>query len=254
MDGKLNLNSVYLLKNKSGLPALEAWSHCHIFDHTAPIARDYWTEMCLNMTRSGVIDGCGADASWQDGIDQAKAWGLTPETAAEWSSGHKRMMRQTTSLLGEGLLLGKDPWEVGDYVNGALHEGCAATEETILTLQNLTAQATRTGKRLVYECHGVCSGNGFTDQLAAFLIGAGQYHYYGCGGWNDGDNKGFADHRPAVFDKKLGRPQGAGEKVKGVWQRDFQHAKVRFDSSTNKGTISWEGDLAIEPRRFVASV
>ena len=38
------------------------------------------------------------------------------------------MLRNTTALLGEGVLLGKDPWEVGDYVNGALHEGCAATQ------------------------------------------------------------------------------------------------------------------------------
>ena len=82
MDGKLDLKSPYLLKNSSGLPALESWSKCHIFDHTAAIARDYWTDMCLNLTASGVIDGCGADASWQNGIDQATKWDLTEATAA----------------------------------------------------------------------------------------------------------------------------------------------------------------------------
>jgi hypothetical protein len=49
------------------------------------------------------------------------------------------------------VLLGKDPWEVGDYVNGALHEGCAAANDTINTLRNLTARAESLGKRLVYQ-------------------------------------------------------------------------------------------------------
>ena len=52
-----------LLKNKSGLPALQKWSNCHVYDHSQAAGRQYWTEMCLNMTASGVIDGCGADFS-----------------------------------------------------------------------------------------------------------------------------------------------------------------------------------------------
>ena len=55
--------------------------------------------MCLNMTRSGAIDGCGADASWQTGVDQAQEWGLTAATAEAWDAGHKQMMRDTTAAL-----------------------------------------------------------------------------------------------------------------------------------------------------------
>ena len=51
------------------------------------------------MTRSGVIDGCGADASWQTGVDQAQEWGLTAATAEAWDVGHKQMMRDTTAAL-----------------------------------------------------------------------------------------------------------------------------------------------------------
>ena len=72
--------------------------------------------MCLTMTSSGVIDGCGADASWQTGVDQAKDWHLNDTTAVAWREGHKSMMRMTTEALADGVLLGKDPWEVGDYV------------------------------------------------------------------------------------------------------------------------------------------
>ena len=170
----LETHSEYLLKNSTGQPALEAWSKCHMFDHTNEIARNYWRDMCLTMTGSGVIDGCGADASWQTGVDQEKKWGLDNATAEAWREGHKAMMRMTTEALADGVLLGKDPWEVGDYVNGALHEGCAASNETILTLRNLTSIAKAQGRRLIYQCHG---GKGSTtDEVAAFLTGAGEYH------------------------------------------------------------------------------
>ena len=115
----LETHPEYLLKNTSGLPALEAWSKCHIFDHTKEVARNFWRDMCLTMTGSGLIDGCGADASWQNGVDQAEQWHLDESSAIAWESGHKAMMRMTTEALADGVLLGKDPWEVGDYVNGA---------------------------------------------------------------------------------------------------------------------------------------
>ena len=260
MNGVLDPKSRFLLKNASGLPALESWSKCHIFvracgartlanapaptpaaqDHTKAVARQYWTEMCLNLTKSGVIDGCGADASWQTGVDQAKQWGLAPAMAASWDSGHKQMMRETTAALDDGVLLGKDPWEVGDYVNGALHEGCAPNEETILTLQNLTSRAATTRKRLIYQCH---SNDGHdVNRLAAFLIGAGKYHYYGCGGWTGAAHE-IDSHRPPELDKPLGPPAGPGTKdpASGVWSRSFgtPPTKVTFDPKTNTGSIAW---------------
>ena len=104
-----------LLKNRSGLPALEPWSKCHIYDFAQPAVQAYWTDMCLNLTSTGVIDGCGADASWQ--VDPTG--NTTSRTvAAAWDVGHRTMMRDTTLALGDGLLLGKDPWELDYHVNG----------------------------------------------------------------------------------------------------------------------------------------
>ena len=51
------------------------------------------------MAGSGVIDGCGADASWQTGVDQASGWGIDNTTATAWDAGHKDMMRMTTEAL-----------------------------------------------------------------------------------------------------------------------------------------------------------
>ena len=106
-----------LLKNTSGLPALEPWSKCHIYDFVQPSVQSYWTEMCLNMTDSGVIDGCGADASWQ--IDPTGGT-TAPDVEKEWDVGHRTMMRDTTLALGDGVLLGKDPWELDYHVNGTV--------------------------------------------------------------------------------------------------------------------------------------
>lgn len=241
----LETHPEYLLKNTSGLPALESWSKCHIFDHTKQIARDYWRDMCLRMTASGVIDGCGADASWQDGVDQASGWHIDDKTAVAWRDGHKAMMRETTKALGDGVLLGKDPWEVGDYVNGALHEGCAANNLTINTLRNLTAfansgHATVGGHRLVYQCH---SNDASINSIAAFLCGAGEYHYFGLGGWNDGGRGNFSGHWvDGVFGQPLGTPQGDAvyDSNTHTWSRRFASGtQVTFDAVENKGTIVW---------------
>ena len=232
----LETHSSYLLKNTSGAPALDPWSGCHIIDHTNARARAFWTEMCLDMTTSGVVDGCGADASWQNGIDQD--WGLSAETARAWDSGHRQMMRETTAALGNGVLLGKFAWEVGDYVNGALHETCDATNETVTTLRNLTATAATLGRRLIYQCHGGCT----IDELAAFLAGAGPYHYYGCGDWvGAGAHANFSEHwMEGAFGRPLGAPLADAAYADGVWTRAFASGTaVSFDTRTGRGAIKW---------------
>ena len=55
----------YLVYNASGQPAVEPWSGCYIYGFHRPEVRDYWGEHCLNLTATGYVDGCGADASWQ---------------------------------------------------------------------------------------------------------------------------------------------------------------------------------------------
>ena len=173
-------------------------------------------------------------------MDQAAGWGLTPEQGAAWGQGHKNMMRATTAALApNGVLLGKDAWEVGDYVNGALHEGCAAENATILTLQNLTARAEASGARLIYQCHGT----GKEDEMAAFLIGAGEYHFYGMGGWSSSRRaETFAGHRSPLFDKQLGAPAGPGQydSVGQTWTRRFASGtRVTFNATSKKGSIAW---------------
>ena len=234
-----------LLKNTSGLPALEPWSNCHIYDFAQDSVQAYWTEMCLKMTDSGVIDGCGADASWQ--IDPTGGT-TTPAVAKAWDIGHRTMMRDTTLALGDGVLLGKDPWEIDYHVNGALHESCDPGNTTIQTLQRL-AQAAAANPRngsafaggLIYECHYSVHGgnNGTIASIASFLIGAGQYHYWGMGGW-----QGTNNHYAPIMSKKIGGPpdaDGQYNSATGSWSRSFGGGAthVTFDVETNTGTIQW---------------
>jgi hypothetical protein len=111
--------------------AITGYGHCHVYDHSQAAARKYWLAMCLNMTASGVVDGCGADFSatgsnrWSDHTPQkiAENLGLDLASATSWAAGHRQMMKDTQAALGQGLLVGKDAAELGDHVNAVIDEG-----------------------------------------------------------------------------------------------------------------------------------
>jgi len=243
----------YLLYNTSGLPALEPWSHCHVYDHSKPLVRRYWMEMCLNLTASGVIDGCGADFSalepnnWNlhttDYI--AKHLKLDENTAKAWNDGHRQLMKDTTAALGDGILIGKDTPELGDHTNAVLQEGCPARNNTIHLLQGLAEKAKELSQRLVYQCHGRGAN---VDQMSAFLCGAGKDHYYTVGSWHDG-TIGFPSHWSHHFERPLGEPltDCVYNHNTTVWTRMFASGTVvRFNASSNTGNIEWNGGFQHE--------
>ena len=113
----------------------------------------------------------------------------------------------------------------------------------------------RLKRRLVYQCRtfGYCIDpsttpgckKGVLDQAAAFLIGAGDDHYFASGGWGPvlGDNGNFSTHWfPGLFDQPLGEPisDGAFNRATQVWTRSFKSGtKVTFNALTKKGAIDW---------------
>ena len=238
-------HDAYLLKNSSGLKAQEPWSGCHIYDHTKPFVRKYWTDLCLNMTASGYIDGCGADFSaleqnrWSAHTTDkiAQELGLDMETAQRWNEGHRQVMMDTTKALRNGFLIGKDSFELGDHVNAVLQEGCPPRNSTITMLRNLTDTARALNKRLIYQCRGSTS----ESAMAAFLCGAGPDHYFLVGGWIN-DVPGFPSHWNPAFEKPLGPPLSDAmyDSESTSWSRKFASGTfARFDASTNVGTIEW---------------
>ena len=226
----------YELHAADGSLALESYLHAHVFDHSQAPARRFWQEVCTNLTATGLIDGCGADASQQDA---SYIPGLAPDVAAAWQAGRSAAVAATTAALAPhgGVVLGKDNWQLGTDTNGVLQEQCTAANATILLLQNATAAARAAGVRYVYECH--CSGS--LDELAAFLVGAGQDHYWGFGPWLTWSG-GYAAGWLPEFDKPLGAPlaDGSYDAATATWTRRFASGTVvTFDAASKKGAIAW---------------
>jgi hypothetical protein len=242
----LETHTEYLLKNATGGLALDSYIHAHVYDHTKSFVRDFWRDACLNMTATGLIDGCGADASQQNGTTMID--GLTPAVDAAWSVAHVWAVgNATAAVAAQGhMILGKLQVQLGVSTNGVLQEGCVAGNATIKTLRLAAAKAVADNTRYVYECHS----NGVTNDLAAFLIGAGVDHYFGFGGWVD-----EAPVSTSHWHVEMGYPLGAPvadatyDASTATWSRAFSSTagltNVTFNAIMNTGTIAWASTQAL---------
>lgn len=247
----LESNPDLLLKNSSGHSAL-GWGGLHVYDHRQARVRDLWRDNCLSLTRSGVIDGCGADFSTY----QPK--GLTPSAEAEWLEGHSTMLREATAALApQGMLLAKDFGQVGDTVNGMLREGCTASNDTVTGFRKLAVLAKSSGQRYVAQCHFghpqfVPPLNLTTAEnvAAAFLCGAGPDHYFTTAGWYSKPKRqglgNFTEHwLPSIMGRPLGEPKADAvyDAAAGEWTREFATGTaVAFNAMTGKGSIRWSDE------------
>jgi hypothetical protein len=238
----LEAHRAYLLPNASGLPALESYIHAHVYDHRSPVVRDYWRDACLALlTPSGParMDGCGADASQQQG---SYVLGLAPAVSAAWTAGHVQAVAAATAAVGAlgGVLLGKVPAQLGVSTNGILQEGCNGSNATVSALRAAAALAAATGTRLLFECHADSAAEA---SLAAFLVGAGEDHYWGTGPWVTPAG-GFAGAWLPEFERPLGAPLGAAayDAATATWSRAFASGTaVTFNAATGAGAIHWAG-------------
>ena len=227
----------YLLRNASGGLALESYCSFHVYDHRSAVVRDFWRDACLNMTATGLIDGCGADASQQTG---AYVLGLAPDVSAAWTTAHVQAVAEATRAVvaaGGGFVLGKLGSQLGVSTNAVLQEGCSASNDTITTLRDAAARARAGNTRSLYECHG----DPTESNIAAFLVGAEVDQYFGFGPWVTEDG-GFAGAWLPDFDKPLGAPLAAAvyDAADGTWRRAFAAGtNVTFDAKRNVGSISW---------------
>jgi hypothetical protein len=225
-----------LLRNATGGLALEPYLDAHVYDHGNPRTAALWRDACVNATALG-LDGCGADASQQPG---SYVTGLTPAQQAAWTAAHVAAVANTTAAVEPlgGVVLGKLLQQLGVSVNGVLQEGCGASNATVTTLRVAAAASARDARRYLYECHST----GSEDELAAFLAGAGDDHYWGFGQWVDANCGGAAAHWSPLLEKPLGAPlaDGAYDAATATWTRTFAAGvKVVFNAATNKGTVTW---------------
>ena len=150
--------------------------------------------------------------------------------------GIKNLTREVQDALGDDkLLIGKTTSQ--PYVKAAQIEYFYNNNNSIKYLM----VGAKLGK--VVQAHvpvNVSCTSDLSDYIAALLIGAEKYCYFGCGNWHtEGDDTiPFMWH--PEYDKPLGTPTGPAKYEAGVWTRSFASGtEVMFNTTSDKGTIKW---------------
>ncbi|XP_065182760.1 uncharacterized protein LOC135813611 [Sycon ciliatum] len=203
-----------------------------VYDTRQKTVADLFMNACLDLVPTGAVDGCFVDRP-VDGIPDTD----TPEKYLDLITSHITTLQEFQNRLGNGPLVANHGYSMPG-VNAVMIEGFAASEESIETLQ----WSAKRGK--LVEAHmsgGDCdSDEGIHNHLAAFLIGAGEYSYFGCGPWFRTNESSIATQWKASYDKPLGAPLGPAVKTGQVYTRKFASGTaVQFDCSSKKGEIHW---------------
>jgi hypothetical protein len=197
-------------------------------------AQDIWYNSVFNLTQTGDIDGLFVDGCVKGGVGG---------TTKERQVGKTAMLRRLQADIPGPVICGS---------NGAVEDGLGGSQ-----IQNwgkgghwstreipMLQRAVQAGA--LFQAHGSCPSNMSNpktiNDLAAFLIAAGPYSYYVCGGWNSAPTTWFE-----VYDRPLGAPVAdAVLSADGVWSRSFAHGvSVTFDTNTETGVIDWSNEVAV---------
>lgn len=190
-------------------------------------AQDIWYNNLLNVTKSGYIDGF-----FVDGCDKG-----VPNTAQERQAGKTDTLKRLQQDIPSVLICGSNG-HVVNGLGGSQIQNWGKGEHWSTREIPMLQKAVKAG--IMFQAHGACLSD-MTQQtqindLAAFLIAAGPYSYYVCGGWNSAPTEWFE-----VYDRPLGEPLAdAVLSADGVWSRSFKHGvHVTFDTNTETGSVAW---------------
>lgn len=232
MARQLDENNYYLRDEKGN--KVMFGGQFYVFDVSRPEVRKWWLNTCLNATKFANGDGCFCDSSQRT---DAK-FNPSPQQSKldAWGKGLVDLTREVQEALGDdNLLIGKVTNQ--SYVKAVQIEFFSNNNNSINSLM-LGAEVGQ-----VVQAHvpvGVSCTSDLTDYMAAFLIGAGKYCYFGCGNWNAEGNNTTPMTWHADYDKPLGDPTGPAKYEDHVWTRSFASGtKVTFDTKSNKGSIKW---------------
>eukprot|EP00927_Polykrikos_kofoidii_P046470 TRINITY_DN40705_c0_g1_i1.p1 TRINITY_DN40705_c0_g1~~TRINITY_DN40705_c0_g1_i1.p1 ORF type:complete len:475 (+),score=90.50 TRINITY_DN40705_c0_g1_i1:61-1425(+) len=219
-----------------------------VFDHSKAEVRQWWQDTCMQAVASGFVDGCFSDSSGPGSHGTNMALNATDK--ATFEAGKVATMAAVTAALGgqagqpfegsSGLLIGKVSSQLG--INAFMIEMFHADAASIVELQAGATQGYLVQAHVsVNDAVTQCGCDCYTDHLAAFLVGAGDYSYFGSGTWIS-KSLGEVTRQwcPAIYDRPVGRPLSDAVLVAGRFERHFVSGTwVEFDTSTNKGSIHW---------------
>lgn len=215
-----------LVKNSQGFYA---------FDLSKVEVRKWWMNTCLNATQFSNGDGCFCDSSQR--TDGTFTPPLSHEKAKAWGEGLLSLTKEVQQALGEDkLLIGKTTDQ--PYVKCAQIENFSANNGSINELMLGVENKKFVQAHVPVREH--CT-NDLTDYMAAFLIGAGENSYFGCGDWHGTGNDSIPFMWHPEYDRTLGEPTAQAKYKDGMWSREFASGtEVWFDTHKNKGTIIWK--------------
>lgn len=233
------------LRNTSGDPVRIPGDHSFkqpkdgmlVFDFSQQEVRNFWSSDCINATKTGYIEGCFADRANEDTFMKNN---LTKDKEEAYSKGHVQVLQELQHALGDNILIANN--DLVPEVSATMIEGFGAEESSIKLLQEGAKQGKLVQAHAGY--HPDSQDNhckNITNSLAAFLIGAGEYSYYGCSrGWSvSQDNMDWLVWHPE-YDKPLGKPMGPAVKQGETYTRQFAAGTaVTFNVKTNEGSIQW---------------
>ena len=234
MARELDQHPDWFLKDSNGTKVKNAGQGYYAFDLSNPDVRQWWQKTCLDSVKAANGDGCFCDSS-----DAKRAQfkpPLSPEKEKSWGNGLLQLTKDVQDALGDdNLLIGK--FSNQSYVKSIQIEFFHPSNGSIIEIMlGVTVGQVIQAHVPVPED---CSGD-LTNYMAAFLIGAGKYCYFGCGKWNTLNDDTSAFIWKPEYDKPLGAPTGPATYNNGIWSRKFSRGtSVKFDTSTNTGTIEW---------------
>jgi hypothetical protein len=214
--------------------------------------RSAWIATCIAATEAGCM-GCFIDQS----NDVENGFGHSAAAMAYSRDHLATLVELNEQLHARGkYAINNHLGDSGDHVRAMMIEDFAGSEKCIRLLQTIAARgiiaevhAGNQFKGSNYSC-----AHGGTNDLAAFLIAAGNYSYFHC------TDNGFSTTAawPAVPDEwmdwapeyghRLGAPVGpatrspsyTGAVPASIWRRAFASGtRVEFDGGNGNGTIYW---------------
>ena len=234
MSRELNQHPDWFLRDSNGTKVKTIPQGLYAYDVSNPEVRQWWQNTCLNALKATNGDGCFCDSSQH--VNETFKPPLSPEKEKAWGDGLLQLTKDVQNALGDDkLLIGKTANQ--PYVKAVMIEYFRPSNDSIveLMLGVEVGQVVEAHVPITQNCH-----EDLTDYIAAFLIGAGKYCYFGCGIWSTENDNDQAFFWKPEYDKPLGAPTGPATYNNGIWRRKFSHGtSVKFDTSTNTGTIEW---------------
>ncbi len=271
-----NANPQWKLHDKYNNTVIQ--HNVEVYDLSNPEVRHWWTSVCVQACSNPYIDGIFADGISYFAIKKNPHLKFELEESKEKAirDGLYQLLKETSKAIGpkDMIIFNGLRGEIEDYDGGMkyLDHTCGAMVEYLGHYQNgrlnqkrlrhdidLIQKTGKQGKivlakgwpkdfqltekisvfyKLDKRQQEKVLKDSLTLPLAAFLIAAEKYAYFGHSvGWS-GQSGWF--YRPDEFNKPLGPPRGPAKKEGLVYTREFEHARVWLDIENEQARIDWD--------------